>query len=102
MISPAQTALDGQIQRVGAVELHQNFRGIPGVQQGGEGLPAGEYLPPGGQGTGVTAPAGIGVDFRHGPENCVQYALGLGAAGGGVVEINHGTKASFTPAGAAA
>ena len=99
VVAVAQYALDREVQRVGAVEGKRDARGIFASEQIGERFAAGEHLARGGERGGMPGAAGIGVEFGQSRLNAVEHDLRLGAAGGGVVEIQIHSQAPFTRRG---
>ena len=82
--------LDGQVQPIGAVEREDPALGALPLEELVEGVPAVVEDPLRGQGHPVARPTGVG---QGRPGKLVERlidGLGLGEAGGGIVEVDHG------------
>ena len=88
MIAPVQTAANGHVQRIRAVEGKDHaFRGAAKIP--GRRLAAGVYHPPGAQGRAMPATPRIAEGAAHHPVYGAQHLRGLWPAGSGIIQINH-------------
>ena len=88
MVARPQRALDGQIERVRAVEGKGHAKGIARPKHGGDRLPGGEYRAGGLQRAAMPRAPRIGVEAGQGGAHGRQNALRLRMAGSRVVEID--------------